>query len=492
MGTAKLCVTVTARTMAELRARRDRVTGADLVEIRLDSVPDPDAAGAVEGRRLPVIVTCRPTWEGGGFSGSEETRKRLLTDARAHGAEFVDVEWKAGFDDIVCDRDGHGVVLSHHAFEGTPRDLADRARAMRGTPAAVVKVAAMAHRLSDSLALRDIGLAAAGSSVVVAMGEAGLASRVLAGRFGSRWTYAGDEAAPGQVPAETLSGCRFGKITDATRLFGVVGRPVSHSLSPAIHNAAFAAAGVDAAYVPLAAADFDDFLTLGEALGFEGASVTAPYKRDAYRSVVQADGDATGAESVNTLRRSAAGWVGRNTDMAGFMEPLEVMLKIRGRRVTVLGAGGAARSVARALADQGARVSIAARSREHGAAAARVTGAAVGEWPPAGGSWDVLVNATPVGTAPALDETPLPNGLFTGDVVYDLVYNPSDTRLLRDARAAGCRTVSGLEMLVAQARRQFEWWTGRPAPVAVMREAAVRALAARTNGAARAGHEVTT
>jgi shikimate 5-dehydrogenase len=104
----------------------------------------------------------------------------------------------------------------------------------------------------------------------------------------------------------------------------------------------------------------------------------------------------------------------------------------------------------------------------------------------------VLVNATPVGTAPALDETPLPNGLFTGDVVYDLVYNPSDTRLLRDARAAGCRTVSGLEMLVAQARRQFEWWTGRPAPVAVMREAAVRALAARTNGAARAGHEVTT
>jgi len=193
MSRPLLCVTVTAETTADLRAKRDAVGDADLVELRLDTVRDPSAAAALEGRRRPVIVTCRPTWEGGSFAGSEEERKRILAEALSLGAEYVDIEWRAGFDDLIARTRGRRIVISSHDFDGLPIDLAARAHAMRSTGAEVVKIAAQMKSLSDCLPLLALGAqrSGTGAQVLIGMGPYGAATRVLAGRFGSAWTYAG-------------------------------------------------------------------------------------------------------------------------------------------------------------------------------------------------------------------------------------------------------------------------------------------------------------
>lgn len=489
-----LCVTVTAPTTVELRRRRDGAQDADLVELRLDTVRDPDVAGALEGHTRPVIVTCRAAWEGGGFTGSEADRLQLLQEALRLGAAYVDVEWKAvasdpAFASLVAQfRDR--VVISSHDFTGVPADLAERARAMSQTGAAVVKLAVKAHRLTDSLRLLELRSlfdaptrASAGSggsrrAVLIAMGEAGIATRVLAARFGSAWTYAGTVPDIGQVDAALLiSQFRYRALTDATEIYGVVGLPVAHSMSPAMHNAAFGALGRDAVYLPLPAADADDFLCFARQMGLKGASVTIPYKVDLFQRVRAVDPLTRQIGALNTLKLDAGEWIGRNTDLDGFLQPLrDRNVPLAGRRASILGAGGSARSVAMALASQGATVTVHARDQRKAEAVAALAGGRVGERAPSAAGWDLLVNCTPVGMHPHVNETPVPEATFGAGLVYDLVYNPQDTRLLREASAAGCQTIGGLDMLVAQAEAQFEWWTGVRPPAGVMRAAASKRL----------------
>jgi 3-dehydroquinate dehydratase / shikimate dehydrogenase len=478
MTTAKLCATVTADTMAELRTRRDQVGDADLVELRLDTVRDPSAAAALAGRRRPVIITCRPKSEGGHFQGSEEERRRILADAIVLGAEYVDLEWNGSCADLLAQTGGRRIVLSHHDFEGTPADVHNKAQAMLASGAEIVKLAVTAHRLADCLTLRAIGRQTRVPIILIAMGDAGLATRILASWFGSCWTYAGDSVAPGQIDVERMhQEFRFRHIGSRTAFYGVVGKPVTHSVSPSMHNAAFRAANLDAVYLPLAAADYEDFTTFANALNLAGASITAPFKVTAFEQADECDPVSRRIQSVNTLRRVDAKWLGCNTDIAGFLSPLESATRPAGKRATILGAGGAARSVAVALAAAGAKVTLCARRSAPAQAIAALTGATIGEWPPPARSWDVLVNATPVGTTPNLQQSPLPAGHpLDGELVYDLVYNPTHTRLLRDAAAAGCRTLGGLDMLVAQAQAQFEWWTEQRPADRVMRDAAVARL----------------
>jgi 3-dehydroquinate dehydratase / shikimate dehydrogenase len=467
--------------MAELRRARDDVRDADLVELRLDAVREPDPGQAVADRRLPVIVTCRPRWEGGLFDGSEDDRLVLLRRAWEAGAEFVDVEHAAPFAPaFLASTAGRRIVLSMHDFDGLPPDLGDRVRAMRETPAAVIKIAVRTATLSDAVEVFGLQrLLPARELVAIGMGMPGLATRVLAARAGCCWTYAGDGWAPGQVPAAVLrNGFRFGAITRDTAVYGVVGRPIAHSLSPAMHNAAFATEGIDAVYLPLEAADDEDFLAFARAVDLQGASVTAPFKVSLARHVAL-DPEASRAGALNTLVRDGAAWRATNTDVDGFLAPLRPKLPLRGIRATVLGGGGGARAAAHALRREGATVTVCARRREQAEHIAATLDVRAAEWPPAAGSWDLLVNATPVGTAPAVDDTPWPDARFDGRFVYDLVYNPRVTRLLREAAGAGCATLGGLEMLVAQAQQQFLLWTGRLPDAGVMREAAARALEER-------------
>jgi 3-dehydroquinate dehydratase/shikimate dehydrogenase len=471
MAGTLVCETVTGRTMEELIAARDAVVGADMVELRLDGVAGADAAGALSGRDRPVIVTCRPAWEGGRFDGSEEARLALLSQAAELGAEFVDVEWQADRARLSVGERTR-LILSHHVFEGVPADLADRIAAMRAAHPAIVKVAI------QTSCLRDCGVLAAASrggseQVIIGMGSAGVVTRVHPARFGSSWTYSGT-AAPGQIASRDLiESYRVRSTTPDTPLYGVVGAPLQHSASPAMHNAAFAALGIDAIYAPLETADADDVVEFARAFGIRGASVTAPLKRAFDRHATPADDEVAAIGSLNTLRWRAGRLEARNFDVAGFLDPLAARgIRLSGARAVVLGAGGAARAAAFALRGQGARVEMSARRRDRAVGLARDLGVAAAGWPPEGG-WDVLVNATPAGTWPETGESPVDPERLAGGFVYDLVYNPSPTRLVTDATALGIPAIGGLEMLVAQAARQFEWWTGMAPDRGVMTHAAV-------------------
>lgn len=476
MPSTLLCATVTADSMAELRHRRDEILGADLVELRLDGIRDLDVAGALAGRRLPVIATLRPTWQGGRYDGDEATRVRLLEQAWTLGAEYVDVEDGAAESLLALSR-GARLVRSFHDFTGMPRDAADRLRHLLASGTQYVKLAGMADSLRDVVTLRELGRGLDGRAVLIGMGPCGAASRILAAHLGSPWTYAGDGVAPGQLSlARMRDEFHVPAITASTAVYGLAGRPIDHSLSPAMHNAAFRAAGLDAVYVPLPATDFADLLAFADAFAVRGLSVTAPFKLDAGRTAgVPASDVARGA--INTLMRTPQGWTGRNTDIEGFLAPLAGR-DVRGRAVSVLGAGGAARAVAAALSGLGARVTLHARSAEAARATAEACGAAAGPWPPAR-DWDVLVNATPVGTAPEVGAQPISlDGSLSGRLVYDLVYNPPETALLRRARALGAQVIGGLPMLVAQAAAQFHWWTGHQPSSSLMLESARTRLAA--------------
>lgn len=484
MNGSRLCVVAMAATLDELRRQRDAATDADLVELRLDRLEPGaiDVAGALAGRRTPVIVTCRPVWEGGHFAGSEEDRRRVLAEALRLGAEHVDVEWRAGFDDLVAGPARARIVLSHHAFDGVPADLADRARQMRATGPGIVKIAAMTRRLADTVSVLEVSRAMAmpGRSVCIAMGECGEISRICPARFGSAWSYAGAVEGIGQLgPATLRDRYRFRALTAATPLYGIVGRPVGHSVSPAMHNAAFGATGVDGVYLPLPAESADDFVGFARAFDLAGASVTIPFKvaLAALASVVDPLAREIGA--INTLRRRAGVWEATNTDVAGFLQPLEERrVPLRGARAAVVGAGGSARAVVAGLRTSGAAITVHARQADAARAlAASNPGVRVGTWPVAAGEWDLLVNCTPVGMHPLVDASPVEARALTGGTVYDLVYNPLETRLLREAARAGCVTIGGLDMLVAQARDQFSWWTGVRPDAEVMRAAALARLA---------------
>ena len=477
MHKPQLCVTVTGPTMDDLRRSRDAAIDADLVELRLDLVERPDVAGALHGRRTPVVVTCRASWEGGRFAGSEEERRRILESAIALGAEYVDVEAAAEFaPQLIASRSGRGIVASSHIFDPTPVDLRARFAAVRALGAEVSKLAVQVASLTDSLPLFEIAAEQPGHDdrghVLLAMGNQGIATRILAARLRNRWTFAGDGVAPGQMPASRLlQEYRFRQIDAETALYGVVGNPIMHSRSPVMHNAGFGALGLNAVYLPLEARDAADFITFAERLGLRGASITAPFKLALMPRADVIDELAVRVGAINTLTMRDGKWLGANTDVEGFLSPLLQRTALAGQRVSILGSGGAARAVAVAAASRQAVVTVAARTQEAARAIAALVGGTAGEFPPQRGSWDVLVNATPVGSHKT-PGTPMAGAALDGDVVFDLVYAPLETELLRDAETAGCRTIDGLEMLIAQAERQFELWTGQRPPAGLFAAAA--------------------
>ena len=335
MSRPLLCVTVTGETTADLRRKRDAVADADLVELRLDTVSDPSVAGALAGRRRPVIVTCRPEWEGGSFRGSEEDRKHILNEALSLGAEYVDLEWRARFTDLVAQTGGRRIVLSSHDFLDVPIDLAARVHAMRSTGAEVIKIAVATKRLSDCVPLLDLVAQSGrqGGLALIGMGEFGLPTRILAARFGSMWTYAGSLNELGQLTAQTLiKDYHFRSLTDSTEVYGLTGGAVVHSVSPSMHNAAFRAAHLDAIYVPLPAASAEDFVTFGRAIGISGASVTIPFKVALFDHVDEVYAVARRIGAINTIRAQDGRWVGGNTDAVGFLEPLRDRVRLEGLR----------------------------------------------------------------------------------------------------------------------------------------------------------------
>ena len=479
MSQTLLCVSITTTTVEEtLKVLHAPGRAFDVAELRLDYIQSPDLPRLLEARPCPVIVTCRPAREGGRWTGDEGRRLELLAEADRLGADYVDVELDAL---PHYRRQGRArLLVSYHNYDETPSDLGAIARRIEATDADVVKLATMATALADNLAALDALRHAAKPTIAVTMGEHGHVSRVLGPKFGAFLVFAslgsGREAAPGQVPAdEMLALYRFRDIGPATRVYGVVANPVAHSMSPAIHNAAFAETGFDAVYLAFRVDDPAEFIPAFQALPIDGYSVTIPHKQAVLPLLDEVQPLAAKIGAVNTIVRRDGALHGSNTDWSAAVAAIASGLPegeaLDGKRVLLLGAGGAARAIAFGLAERGCRIVIANRTHERGVRLAQEVGCdCVALADLADVPYDILVNGTSLGMHPAVDATPIAADLLRPDaLVFDGVYNPRETRLLREARARGCRTVDGLAMFVNQAVEQFQLWTRLPAPRSAMR-----------------------
>jgi len=281
------------------------------------------------------------------------------------------------------------------------------------------------------------------------------------------------------------------RITGRTKVCGIIGDPVEHSMSPAMQNAAFQELGLDYVYLPFRVGrdDLEKAIEGVRALGIVGLNVTIPHKVAVIPFLDKLDPLAEEIGAVNTIVNSGGSLAGYNTDATGFLQALiERGIEPEGKKVVVLGAGGASRGICFILAQNGARLTLLNRTLERAQELARRVAGETGREVKALAlneanvtealrTADILVNTTSAGMSPRADETPVPAKLLKKDLaVFDIVYNPVQTRLLREAEAAGARTINGVDMLVWQGVEAFSLWTGRDAPVEIMKREAMRAL----------------
>ncbi len=455
------------------------------VELRLDALDagvrtDVEAiASLVLGR--PAILTHRRPIDGGLSETDEEARLSNLAEAGKRSGAWCDVELDSAdaIDRLGFDRSR--VVVSHHDMTSTPDDLAAIVDRLFAVPVAMAKVATMAVRTADLLAhveQQERARLAGRSLVAIAMGEKGVATRVLGPAWGAPFTFcariSGRESASGQVPISAMRDrYRAGQLGEPTFVIGLIAGRTTYSRSPAMHNGMLAETSTDGVYLPFAVDDLPEFLaatvrpaTRRVPWTIRGFSVTNPHKTQAMELVDELDPLALRVGAINTIVVEGDGRLkGYNTDVEGAMGPLvEAAGDLAGVRVGVIGAGGAARAVVAGLATRGARTTVFARDLSRARAVADPFGAGYGEIGDVGPSGlEVLVNATPIGTSGEGEgESPVPANALDGvRLVFDLVYAPERTQLLVDAEARGCRTLGGRPMLAAQARLQFEMWTGK-------------------------------
>lgn len=472
-------------TIAEHQFLADQ--GVQLVELRLDFIGrSVNLSRLLDKRPCPVVVTCRRREDGGRWQRSEEERLMLLRGAIAMGVEYVDLEG-----DIAATIPRYGQtkrIVSHHDFVHTPDNLADLHRHLAAQEADIVKIATMANTVDDTLRMMDLARNATIPTIAICMGDIGTPTRILAGRLGAPFTYAtissDRKLAPGQLNWQVMKEqYRYDSITPETELFGVIADPVAHSHSPVIHNAALAHQEIDARYLPfrVPAEDLQAFIDACPQLGIRGLSVTIPHKEAALDLMTRAEAAATGIGAVNTIVFDGEERLGYNTDYRAAMECLLEAMGVNegdeqplsGKSALVLGAGGAARAVGWGLHQKGAKVQFTSRTPERAERLASDIGGSTVPWADRHEPRvDLLVNATPVGMHPDLDSTPFRGDLINPDcIVFETIYNPERTLLIKDARAAGCQTITGVEMFVRQAAYQYRLFTDRQPPIELMRQA---------------------
>ena len=488
---SKICVSVGRTRHRAMRQVHEALgaAGAELVELRVDWLKSAvNFDYLLKDRPTPVVVTCRRLKEFGKFRGTEEERMALLRQAIVAGAEYVDLE-----DDIAGRIPRYGDckrIVSYHDLDKTPEDLGSVHGRLAKLDPDIIKLATMANTPSDAVRMLQLVEKATVPTVGFCMGDAGLFSRILCGRYGSPLTYATfseeRQLAPGQLTfVDMRKTYRYEKISKRTAVFGVVGDPVSHSHSPVIHNAAFRSDNLNAVYVPfLVPADsFSETMKAFEWLGVDGYSVTIPHKELAARWTRYRSKSVEESGASNTLYRNERGrWAAENTDLTAAISVIREALgpreSLSGKAVLLLGAGGVSKAIGLGLARAGAAVTVTNRTKARGKELARSLGCKFVPWENrATVLADIVINGTRLGMSPDVDETPMPeHWLRESSLVFDTVYNPENTLLLKDARRRGCETASGLEMFVRQAAEQYECFVKQPAPVEVIRESLRRAI----------------
>jgi 3-dehydroquinate dehydratase/shikimate dehydrogenase len=489
-----LCVTV-ARTRHKhtIQEHLDvAAQGAKLVELRMDYIArSVELARILKNRPTPVVVTCRRKQDGGRWEKSEEDRLMLLRQSIAMGVEYIDLE-----EDTATKIPRYGKtkrIISYHNFEGVPDDLEEIHARLAKLDADIVKVAVQANSFEDTLRVIELMRKAKIPTIAIAMGDYGSMSRILATRYGAPFTYCvfnlDRRVAPGQLSYNDMKHIyRVDTISDKTKIFGVVADPVAQSYSPMLHNSAFQANELDYRYLPfrVAAADIEPFIRWCQREGVGGLSVTIPHKQAVLQLLTQGEAAAQGIGACNTIIFSGEDRIGYNTDYRAAMECIGYGLSkiyeepnpFEGRSALILGSGGVARAIGWGLAQRRVRVAISGRNLQAADRLARELGGRAVPWEERHSVQpNILVNGTPIGMFPDMDATPFrKDHLDQRTLVFDTVYNPEQTLLIRQAKSMGCPVITGLSMFVRQAAYQYRLFTGLEPPIEAMTKALRRAI----------------
>lgn len=492
-----ICVTIGRGRHASLAEEWQAAAeaGVDLVELRLDCLRrDPDLKRILAKRPTPLVVTIRRGADGGLWRGNEEKRQLLLREAIVAGVDYVDLEM-----DIASQIRRFGKtkrIISYHNFKGTPADLPSIAEQCDELDADVVKLAVLAETVADASKVLQLSTKAAVPTIAIAMGEIGVFTRILGRKFGAPFTFAGFNPerlfAPGMPYYRDLKRDYLYEQIDAqTEVYGVIGDPIAQSLSPTIHNAAFRHLGLNKVLVPflIPSTDLEGSLKALDWLDLKGFSVTIPHKEAVVSLLSAKDGAVEKTGTCNTVVVQDGKRVGYNTDYRAAMDTLEDAMggrtenedasPLTDRQVLILGAGGVARAIAFGLSRRGANVTITNRHEERATRLAEEVGCRTVSWSQrASTQAEILINCTPVGMHPQVDDTPVPPGAFQKPsmIAFDTVYHPENTMFLKLARERGASTVSGVDMFVHQAAKQSAMYAGRDVPLDVMRDALRRKL----------------
>ena len=449
-----LCVALTPSNLDEVFSAD--LSGADCIEIRLDYLKNPRESVLVRWDKLPipVIATCRRKELGGQFNGTIQEEIKILQYAVENGAQLVDIDYR-----FAQSMAGADVIASLHDFARTPPELDSLMDQICASPGQIAKIATMINSWSDNRRLLGLLSRRWPKPVIVAgMGDLGQMTRVTGPSRGSFLSYAGlaaNASAPGQLTVQDMNHVyQFRRANRTTKLIGIVGYPVGHSLSPNIHNRAFQKENLDFIYLKFPTPDVKDFFDNARELGIAGFSVTIPHKTAVIPFLDEVSPAALEIGAVNTVTLREGKWIGDNTDVYGVEAAIaSVGFDPSNKTVVILGAGGASKAAVAAL-KSAKKVEVLSRR----------------DIPNASNfACDLLINATPIGMFPMVDMTPV-TGPIPGNVVFDMVYNPPVTRLLRSATDQGKTVIQGTTMFLAQAARQFEFWTGHRAPSEIFEE----------------------
>jgi 3-dehydroquinate dehydratase/shikimate dehydrogenase len=491
----RVCVAIAASNPAEMVQKADlAVRDNPFIEFRLDYLPSP-ALGLPKLKTFVefhpealIVATCRRAANGGKFKGSIASEIDVLVKAASLGCHLVDVELETAAQLKPADfnrlrRSAH-LILSYHDFRGT-RKLEDTFAKMQQHPSDFIKIVTTANSLYDNVVMMKFleKYSHAHSLIGLCMGEQGVISRLLCVRAGSQFTFAaanpGEETAPGQLTARALRDVyRIDQVDAATRVYGVAGDPVAQSLSPVMLNTAFRRENVNAVYLALHAKTMEDLLACVQNIPIAGLSVTMPYKEAILKELDKSDPWTGKVGACNTVVRSHdRNLYGFNTDVNGVVRPLELRIRLQGAKILVLGAGGAARAAVFGLKERGAEVSILNRTAAAAHKLAKQAKAKViNRTMLKKLEFEVIINATPAGMEGNKDPLPLTEQEMKAKYFFEMVYTPAETRMIKMARARGMQVIPGSEMFVQQGARQFEIWTGKPAPLLDMQRVVDHAL----------------
>jgi 3-dehydroquinate dehydratase/shikimate dehydrogenase len=456
---------------------------ADIIELRLDLIAGFDLPTLLKATALPSIVTNRTKTEGGQWKGTEEERVQVLRQAIEAEADYVDIETstpKELLKSVLDNKSQTKIILSYHNFSNTMEDLEPLYEIMCELPGDILKIVTYAQDISDNLKIFNLLKRAQKENrklIGLCMGEYGELSRVLSPLLGGFLTFgaleSGKESAPGQILASTLKNIyRVDRPRENFKIYGVIGNPVSKSMGYLIHNRAFQEIGSPDIYVSFLVKNVEKFFNEFKDF-FHGLSVTMPYKENIIPLMDVVDETAQKIGAVNTVAKGDNGWTGANTDCTGAIQALEKQVDLKDKNVLIIGSGGTAKAIGYGVVAKGASLTVTYnRNKERGEKLAKELGCQLASSRDIGDhDYDVVINCSPVGMSPQTDQTPLSNrNLKPGMVVFDSVYNPPQTRLLKEAKSAGCTVISGVELFLNQAASQFEMWTWHKAPIQAMRE----------------------